>query len=141
MYDVLAGKENMETSYVMSKGKALETFPMLKSDGLVGALVYYDGMQELPSRILRIYTDNSLSLGQHNDSRMNIALVMSAVKHGAIVANYCEVTSLHKDQSGKLNGARLKDNLTGDEWNIRAKVSPIPFSTIFYSLLLSRRVS
>jgi len=60
MYDVLAGKENMETSYVMSKGKALETFPMLKSDGLVGALVYYDGMQELPSHILRIYTDNSL---------------------------------------------------------------------------------
>ena len=52
MYDVLAGKENMETSYVMSKGKALETFPMLKSDGLVGALVYYDGMQELPSHIL-----------------------------------------------------------------------------------------
>jgi glycerol-3-phosphate dehydrogenase len=44
LYDVLAGKENMETSYVMSKGKALETFPMLNSDGLVGAVVYYDGM-------------------------------------------------------------------------------------------------
>ena len=43
MYDVLAGKENMESSYLMSKGKALETFPMLKADGLVGALVYYDG--------------------------------------------------------------------------------------------------
>ena len=43
MYDVLAGKENMESSYLMSKGKALETFPMLKQDGLVGALVYYDG--------------------------------------------------------------------------------------------------
>ena len=43
MYDLLAGKENMESSYLMSKGKALETFPMLKSDGLVGALVYYDG--------------------------------------------------------------------------------------------------
>jgi glycerol-3-phosphate dehydrogenase len=43
MYDLLAGKENMETSYVMSKGKALETFPMLKRDGLVGAMVYYDG--------------------------------------------------------------------------------------------------
>lgn len=43
MYDLLAGKENMETSYLMSKGKALETFPMLKGDGLVGALVYYDG--------------------------------------------------------------------------------------------------
>ena len=43
MYDLLAGKENMESSYLMSKGKALEAFPMLKSDGLVGALVYYDG--------------------------------------------------------------------------------------------------
>ncbi|PPQ70371.1 hypothetical protein CVT25_000082 [Psilocybe cyanescens] len=101
MYDVLAGKENMESSYLMSKGKALETFPMLKSDGLVGALVYYDG--------------------QHNDSRMNIALIMSAVKAGAVVANYCEVTQLHKDTNGKLNGAKVKDTLTGEEWSVRAK--------------------
>lgn len=43
MYDFLAGKENMESSYLMTKGRALETFPMLKQDGLVGALVYYDG--------------------------------------------------------------------------------------------------
>ncbi|GLB38773.1 putative FAD-dependent glycerol-3-phosphate dehydrogenase family protein [Lyophyllum shimeji] len=101
LYDVLAGKENMESSYLMSRGKALETFPMLKQDGLVGALVYYDG--------------------QHNDSRMNIALIMTAVKLGAVVGNYCEVTDLHKDESGKLHGARLKDNLTGEEWNVRAK--------------------
>lgn len=47
LYDILAGKENMETSYVMSKGKALETFPMLKSDGLVGAVVYYDGKGQI----------------------------------------------------------------------------------------------
>ena len=33
----------MESSYLMSKGKALEAFPMLKQEGLVGALVYYDG--------------------------------------------------------------------------------------------------
>ena len=43
MYDILAGKENMESSYLISKGKALEAFPMLKQEGLVGALVYYDG--------------------------------------------------------------------------------------------------
>ena len=48
MYDLLAGKENMETSYLMSKGKALEAFPMLKQDGLVGALVYYDGTSSRP---------------------------------------------------------------------------------------------
>ena len=47
MYDFLAGKENMESSYLMTKGRALETFPMLKQDGLVGALVYYDGTPAL----------------------------------------------------------------------------------------------
>lgn len=50
MYDILAGKENMESSYLMTKGRALETFPMLKSEGLVGALVYYDGMHILKYR-------------------------------------------------------------------------------------------
>lgn len=101
LYDMLAGRENMESSYIMSKGKALEAFPMLNSNGLVGALVYYDG--------------------QHNDSRMNIALIMTAVKLGATVANYCEVTALHKSPGGRLDGARVKDALTGQEWNIRTK--------------------
>ena len=35
----------MESSYIMTKGRALEAFPMLKSEGLVGALVYYDGQR------------------------------------------------------------------------------------------------
>lgn len=43
MYDFLAGSENMESSYFLSKGKAIEHFPMLKANNLVGALVYYDG--------------------------------------------------------------------------------------------------
>lgn len=103
MYDILAGKENMESSYLMSKGQALETFPMLKGDGLVGAVVYYDG--------------------QHNDSRMNVALVMTAVQQGAIVVNHVEVTALEKDNtgSGKLHGAKVRDTLTGKEWDVRAK--------------------
>lgn len=54
---------------------------------------------------------------------MNIALIMSAVKSGAVVANYCEVTRLDKDSHGKLNGAKVKDTLTGEEWTVRAKVS------------------
>jgi len=62
------------------------------------------------------------ALGQHNDSRMNIALIMTAVKHGAVVANHTEVIKLLKDASGKLNGARVRDNLTGKEWDVKAKV-------------------
>ncbi|KAG8703168.1 mitochondrial glycerol-3-phosphate dehydrogenase [Ceratobasidium sp. 395] len=101
MYDVLAGSQNMESSYLMSSGKALEVFPMLKKEGLVGAVVYYDG--------------------QHNDSRMNVALLMTAVLHGAVAANHVSLTALKKDSSGKIIGGSVKDELTGKEWNIKAK--------------------
>ncbi|BGP51636.1 mitochondrial glycerol-3-phosphate dehydrogenase [Rhodotorula kratochvilovae] len=101
LYDILAGKANMESSYVMGKGKALEAFPMLKGDGLTGAVVYYDG--------------------QHNDSRMNVALLLTAVQYGAVAANHCEVTSLIKDADGKVRGARMKDVLTGREWETKSK--------------------
>jgi glycerol-3-phosphate dehydrogenase len=74
------------------------------------------------------------NLGQHNDSRMNMALIMSAVKHGAIVANYCEVTELNKGPNGKINGVLVKDNLTGEEWNIRTKVNLFPLSPFIFSL-------
>lgn len=53
---------------------------------------------------------------------MNIALIMTAVKLGAVVANHCELTALHKNESGKLIGALVRDHLTGEELNVRAKV-------------------
>jgi glycerol-3-phosphate dehydrogenase len=109
MYDLLAGHQNISASYLMSRSKALEAFPMLKAKGLVGAVVYYDGM--------------------HNDARMNLALIMTAVKQGAAIANYVEVTKLLKTPNkevsdsgdGKLYGASVKDSFTGEEWNIHAK--------------------
>lgn len=58
---------------------------------------------------------------------MNVALIMTAVKLGATVANYCGVTQLHKNADGKLIGAKLKDELTGREFNVRAKVRPRAF--------------
>lgn len=107
MYDLLAGKENMESAYWMGPGRSLEAFPMLKTDGLVGSVVYYDG--------------------QHNDSRMNMALVSTAVQHGGIVANQCEVVALHKQidptKLGKLriHAATLKDRMTGEEFVVRCR--------------------
>ncbi|KAF9113660.1 mitochondrial glycerol-3-phosphate dehydrogenase [Mortierella sp. AM989] len=100
-YDLLAGHQAMESSYFLSRGKALEAFPMLKNDRLVGAMVYYDG--------------------QHNDSRMNVALGLTAVQYGAVIANHVEVVELHKDSDKRLCGARVKDTLTGREFNVKAK--------------------
>ena len=132
MYDILAGKENMESSYLMSKGKALEAFPMLKQDGLVGALVYYDGSYLFtPMGVISLMVKSNL--GQHNDSRMNMALIMTAVQHGATVLNYTEVSELHKNTDKKICGARVQDKLTGETFDVRAKVRFLLYSP--YTLL------
>lgn len=88
-YDFLAGSEGIETSYFMTRSKALDAFPMLKKDNLIGALVYYDGA--------------------HNDSRMNINIATTAALYGATMVNYMEVTELKKNAEGKLCGAVCKD--------------------------------
>ena len=88
-YDFLAGSEGIETSYFLSRSKALDAFPMLKKTGLVGAMVYYDGA--------------------HNDSRMNISLAATAALYGATVVNHCQVDGLTKDAQGRLNGAYVRD--------------------------------
>ncbi|TVY85088.1 Mitochondrial glycerol-3-phosphate dehydrogenase [Lachnellula suecica] len=106
-YDFLAGSEGIESSYFLTKSKALDAFPMLKRTNLVGALVYYDGA--------------------HNDSRMNVSLAMTAALYGSTVVNHLEVTDLERDASGKLCGARVKDLVQekngkkADEFVIRAK--------------------
>ncbi|GIY91337.1 glycerol-3-phosphate dehydrogenase, mitochondrial [Caerostris extrusa] len=104
-YDFVAGRQQVKSSYFLSRSKALELFPMLKKDKLCGALVYYDG--------------------QHNDARMNLAIIITAARMGANVANHVAVTELLKksDENGKekVYGARVKDQLTGKEWNIHAK--------------------
>ncbi|CZT09192.1 hypothetical protein WAI453_005654 [Rhynchosporium graminicola] len=106
-YDFLAGSEGIESSYFLTRSKALDAFPMLKKDNLVGALVYYDGA--------------------HNDSRMNVSLAMTAALYGSTVVNHIEVTGLEKDANGKLCGARVRDLVQdkngkkADEFIIRAK--------------------
>lgn len=47
MYDLVAGIQCLKSSYILSKAKALELFPMLKKDKLVGAIVYYDGQSSV----------------------------------------------------------------------------------------------
>jgi len=56
---------------------------------------------------------------------MNIALILTAIKAGATAANYCGVTALHKDlATGRITGARVKDEITGGEFDVKAKVRP-----------------
>ncbi|NWZ42334.1 GPDM protein, partial [Brachypodius atriceps] len=106
MYDLVAGSQCLKSSYVLTKARALELFPMLRRDKLVGAIVYYDG--------------------QHNDARMNLAIALTAARYGAATANYTEVRHLLKSAdtgSGRQRvcGVRCRDVLTGKEFDVRAK--------------------
>ncbi|PNY25146.1 Glycerol-3-phosphate dehydrogenase, partial [Tolypocladium capitatum] len=92
-YDLLAGAQGLESSYLTSRARALEAVPQLRRDGLVGALVYYDG--------------------QHNDSRMNVSLALTASLYGATVVNHAEVTGLERDEDGRICGARVRDLMAG----------------------------
>lgn len=75
---------------------------MLRKDDLVGAIVYYDG--------------------QSNDARVNIALALTAIQQGATVTNYTEVIELLKDsESGKITGAKVKDNCSGEIFDVAAE--------------------
>ncbi len=100
-YDLLAGHERLKPSRFVPRSKALSEFPQLKSEGLVGGVEYYDG--------------------QFDDARMNVAVVLTALREGAVAVNYAEVTGLIKE-GGRVAGARVKDRLGGDDFEVRAKV-------------------
>ncbi|GLE05469.1 hypothetical protein PINS_up014492 [Pythium insidiosum] len=102
VYDLVAGsKQYVPSSHYISAEEAMFQFPMLRPEGLKGAVVYYDG--------------------QMNDTRMNVSVVLTATQNGAAVGNYIRVEKLLKDADGKICGAHVKDTLTGEEWDIKAQ--------------------
>ncbi|KAE8750470.1 hypothetical protein FOCC_FOCC002764 [Frankliniella occidentalis] len=105
MYDLVAGSKSVKSSYYLSKKDALELFPMLRGDKLCGAIVYYDGQQD--------------------DARMCLAIALTATRHGATVANHVKVQKLihgiGADGKKEVQGASLRDELTGKEWDVKAK--------------------
>lgn len=108
MYDLVAGRQLVKKSYYINKKKTLEMFPMLASTNLCGSIIYYDGQQ--------------------NDARVNLMLALSAIRNGAKCTNHVEVVNLlfeeNKQDSvalSKVCGAHVRDRLTGDEWDIKAK--------------------
>nr|CAX82551.1 Glycerol-3-phosphate dehydrogenase, mitochondrial precursor [Schistosoma japonicum] len=119
MYDLISGSQILKASYYLSKSQALERFPLLKRDKLVGGLVYYDGQQE--------------------DARMCLSIALTAARYNAAVANYVEAIELTKQQyqsksvslkstleatpeaTPVVSGARVRDRLTGKEFTINAR--------------------
>jgi glycerol-3-phosphate dehydrogenase len=102
LYDMLAGRANLQPSRLVGKADAAERFPMLKREGLRGAVEYHDG--------------------QFDDARMNVALALTAARQGAVVLNHVAVTDLIKG-NGRVSGAVVNDSLDASApVEVRAKV-------------------
>jgi glycerol-3-phosphate dehydrogenase len=102
LYQVLAGKYGFGKSRLLSREETLQHLPTLKTDGLRGGAVYYDG--------------------QFDDARLLIHMVYTAFEQGATLLNYVEVTGLTKDAQGFVDGVIARDAETGDEFRASAKV-------------------
>jgi glycerol-3-phosphate dehydrogenase len=101
-YDLLAGRGAFARHRRLSRGEALTLAPQLDPRGLKGAFLYYDAVT--------------------NDSRLVVEVIKTARKRGAEVANYTRVAGFIKNGEGKIDGARLRDELTGGEIECRARI-------------------
>jgi glycerol-3-phosphate dehydrogenase len=102
LYDLLAGKYGFGASRLLSKEETLELLPALEPNELRGGVVYYDG--------------------QFYDARLLIHLAMTAADHGATLVNYCPATGLLRDADGYVNGVTARDEESGQELTIPARM-------------------
>eukprot|EP00397_Hematodinium_sp_SG-2012_P013262 GEMP01013458.1.p1 GENE.GEMP01013458.1~~GEMP01013458.1.p1 ORF type:complete len:672 (+),score=148.22 GEMP01013458.1:3-2018(+) len=103
LYDAL-GSFACPSSHMMSTATAKHLFPQLSAPD--GADLKY----------LSVFFEV-----QHNDSRTNIAIALTAAMRGASMANYVLANSIIFDRVGKAIGCESVDKITGDKFTIRAK--------------------
>lgn len=100
IYDALAGRENVGSHRRITRTEVLARAQCLVPDGLKTGFIYYDA--------------------QTDDTRLTLAVLRTAAEHGALLANYAEVTGfLHT--SGRAAGVGLSDHLTGQHYELRAR--------------------
>ena len=106
-YDGLSGFA-CPSSYVMGPSRSRAKFPQLNEKEIKYCAVFYEG--------------------QHNDSRTNLAIALSAAEKGADVANYVEMIDAIFDDGGdggsagkKIIGVKALDRITGETFDIYAK--------------------
>ena len=101
VYDFLASVKKSERRRMLSREECIEKVPLIKRKGLIGAGFYVE-----------YRTD---------DARLTIEVIKAAHDHGALCLNYMKAVNLQYDESGKVNGALVVDQLTGRSHVITAK--------------------
>lgn len=102
VYNLLAGKYGFGSSQILSREDTLERIPTLKTEGLRGGVIYYDG--------------------QFDDSRLLINLMQTAWEQGAVLANYVKATGFTRGADTFVNGVEVEDQETGERLRLEARV-------------------
>lgn len=98
LYDLLSGKFSLGRSKILSARETLAQLPNIKTEGLSGGVLYYDG--------------------QFDDTRLLIDLVTNAARHGAAVLNYARVLDFLEDDWGQVVGLKFEDAETGSRYKV-----------------------
>jgi glycerol-3-phosphate dehydrogenase len=101
VYDFLAGVKKSERRTMLSAEETLRKEPLIKKEGLKGGGYYVE-----------YRTD---------DARLTIEVAKKAVENGACLLNYVKAEEFLYSDRRKIIGARVKDCLTGESFEIRAK--------------------
>ncbi len=101
VYDLLAGREGLGRSRLLSSSGTKRALPTLRQTGLKGAIVYWDG--------------------QFDDARFAIALLRTLFDLEGVAANYVAVTGLLK-RDGRVRGVEARELETDSRFEVTAKV-------------------
>lgn len=102
IYDWMSKRLSLGKSEMVSKDRMLKLMPHIKTKGLRGGVMYYDG--------------------QFDDSRLAINVAQTIIEKGGHLANYTAVISLIKNEKDLLVGVEAKDLLTNITFEIKAKM-------------------
>lgn len=102
LYDLLAGADGLGCSRLLTRSELAEELPNLALSRVARGVEYVDA--------------------RFDDTQLLLAILRTAVSHGALVANYCPVTALVKAANGKTEGVRFTDAETGIEHAVGARI-------------------
>ncbi len=101
-YNLLSGKYGFGKSEILSVEETIERLPNIKKEGLYGGILYFDG--------------------QFDDTRLLINMVETAAEQSAVMLNYARVFAFDKTDDGKIDGAAIYDEISGEVFLAKAKV-------------------
>jgi len=100
LYGALARARGLGRMGLLGRRSLLDAAPGLEPEGLVGGIRYWDG--------------------QFDDARLAVALARTAIRHGAVVVNYCRVVGLAHD-AGRVTGVTAEDRETSETIDVAAR--------------------